>query len=350
MLCRYVQETQICSNDVPSSQLAAAEEMTFDEIISRLGSLEITQEDAGDRSEAAVEPSCSCTDLKEQQCDCCNEEVEEQVCHKITVSTDGNSKSVLKVGFNERVSDASDDDVANMQHVNTADDKDEDNGEKTEEGEMSTVTDYMSELTLETSAADVTGVRDKSTDDGTVDASSEHDDDDDDDEKKKETDCISVIPSETSSVAHCVRSDEQWNDADADAGRMALTSDCCGGNSVNDVGCQHNDDDDDDDEKKKETDCISVMPSETSSVAHCVRSDEQWNDADADAGRMALTSDCCGGNSVNDVGCQHDDGDDDDKNDVDEAHATAANEDDVDDIDSSSLAADGMFCIFILFC
>ena len=347
MLCRYVQETQICSNDVPSSQLAAAEEMTSDEIISRLGSLEITQEDAGDRSEAAVEPSCSCTDLKEQQCDCCNEEVEGQVCHKITVSTDGNSKSVLKVGFNERVSDASDDDVANMQHVNTADDKDEDNGEKTEEGEMSTVTDYMSELTLETSAADVTGVRDKSTDDGTVDASSEHDDDDDDDdEKKKETDCISVMPSETSSVAHCVRSDEQWNDADA--GRMALTSDCCGGNSVNDVGCQHNDDDDDDDdEKKKETDCISVMPSETSSVAHCVRSDEQWNDADADAGRMALTSDCCGGNSVNDVGCQHDDGDDDDKNDVDEAHATAANED---DIDSSSLAADGMFCIFILFC
>ena len=284
MLCRYVQETQICSNDVPSSQLAAAEEMTSDEIISRLGSLEITQEDAGDRSEAAVEPSCSCTDLKEQQCDCCNEEVEGQVCHKITVSTDGNSKSVLKVGFNERVSDASDDDVANMQHVNTADDKDEDNGEKTEEGEMSTVTDYMSELTLETSAADVTGIRDKSTDDGTVDASSEHDDDDDDDEKKKETDCI------------------------------------------------------------------SVMPSETSSVAHCVRSDEQWNDADADAGRMALTSDCCGGNSVNDVGCQHDDGDDDDKNDVDEAHATAANEDDVDDIDSSSLAADGMFCIFILFC
>ena len=369
---------------------------TPDEVTSGLGKLEITQEDSKSANEAAAETAGPCTKAVEQQSDCCSRNAEGDDC----------SEYAEKVGKSPSYSDsmvnadlASDIGVSQFRDSIITDDKDEDNAAETDEEQMSAVNDCMSALTLETSAPakHVSDDGDRHVDNGTVeivskcfndmtinDVNYEHHYD----EVKNETDCVSMMSPESSSVSNFVSGDEQQHDGNA--GTVTLMSDCssvsceqhCDGNAgpmtlMSDCNGVTNE------QQHDASAGTMTLMSNCSSVSY-----EQW--CDGNAGPMTLMSDCSGvtneqqhdGNAetitlmsdCNSVSnetqhdasagtmtltsnCSNSTRIDDSKNDIEEANAAAA-ADDVDDddgdsednhIDSSSIVANSKFYVFSLY-
>ena len=375
-------------------------ESTPDEVTSGLGKLEITQADSKSAIEAAAETAGPCTEGEEQKSDCCSRNAEGEVCS-------GNAE---KVGESPSYSDsmvnadlASDIGVSQFRDSIIADDNDEDNAAETDEEQMSAVNDCMSALTLETSAPakHVCDDRDWHVDNGTVEIVSkcfnnmtvnevnyEHHYD----EVKNETDCVSMMSPESSSVSNFVSGDEREHDGIA--GTVTLMSDCssvsceqhCDGNAgpmtlMSDCSGVTNEQQHDGNAAtiKFMSDCSSVSyeqqydgnagPMTLMSDCNSVSNEQQHdgnaatmklmsdcssvsnkNEHDGNDGTMALTSDCSNSTRIDDSVAQncHDD---DDKNNIEEAAADDVGDDDDGDsednhIDSSSIVTNSKFYVF----
>jgi len=230
-----MQQIHCCDNGSSSTELAVVDEMTPDEITDRLSRLEITH----DNGESAAGTSTE------------TEDVEGEVCHRISQSNGEISNSTTNSNCAEALNivDVSTDvnhDKDSIITNNNKHDDDDDDDEDTENGKVSAVTDCLSLLTLEVSAAtdhvsddqyqhvDDVSVETASEcfDDVTVDETSRHGDDGAADEQL-ETDCVSVRLPEMSPITHCVPADLQQQH-NANSGTTALIADCSHHGNVGD--------------------------------------------------------------------------------------------------------------------
>ena len=179
-----MQQVHSCVNGSSSSELAAAEEMTPDEVTDRLSRLEITQEDGESTCGASSE----------------TEDVVGEAYHRMNEMNDRINNS------NSSCADVLADVQQDKDAIITNDNEGDGNDEEAEKGKISAISECMSTLTLESSAANdhvsddqyqhVNGITSESFIDVTADGA----------EDMQETNCVSVMLPETSSVTHCVLS------------------------------------------------------------------------------------------------------------------------------------------------
>jgi len=223
-----MRQVYCCNNASSSSELAVAEEVTSDEITDRLSRLEITHD--GDESATGTSTE--------------TEDVEGDVGHRRSQTNDGISNSTTNSNCTEALN------IIDVNHVKepivTNDDEgSDDDDEDTENGKMSAVSERMSLLTLEVSAATdhVIGDQYQHMDDLSVETASEYfsgvtvDETSRHGDEKLQSDCVSVRPPDTPSNTHYVPVDQQQ--LSTSTGTTALISDCWNGVISDD--CSHQD-------------------------------------------------------------------------------------------------------------